>query len=163
MEQYVHSSWMSLILLISSRSLSREARGFAEAERLEREAGMRRERAVEHGAHPDLRHVGGTGAGTGGPCVAGQNLNISSFPTWDGFGQGETLRILHPSDGPKLPVIRTPPFTVDRFHSFRAATPFLRDNQISVASSLGPFPRSHCKEDSRLAPTYSMRDARLTV
>ncbi|KAJ7918421.1 hypothetical protein B0H13DRAFT_1992879 [Mycena leptocephala] len=38
----------------------------------ENEAGVRRERAVAHGAHPDNRHVGGLGAagglgGTGGP------------------------------------------------------------------------------------------------
>ncbi|KAI8976587.1 hypothetical protein BD414DRAFT_400169, partial [Trametes punicea] len=31
----------------------------AEAERLEKEALMRRERAVAHGAHPDNRHLGG--------------------------------------------------------------------------------------------------------
>jgi len=31
----------------------------AEAERLEREAQMRRDRAVAHGAHPDNRHLGG--------------------------------------------------------------------------------------------------------
>ncbi|KAJ7149615.1 hypothetical protein C8R46DRAFT_1309493 [Mycena filopes] len=37
----------------------------AEAERLEQEAGQRRERAVAHGAHPDNRHVGGMG-GAGG-------------------------------------------------------------------------------------------------
>ena len=36
----------------------------AEAERLEREAMLRRERAVAHGAHPDNRHLGGQpGAG----------------------------------------------------------------------------------------------------
>ncbi|KAJ7149608.1 hypothetical protein C8R46DRAFT_1044023 [Mycena filopes] len=38
----------------------------AEAERLEQEAGQRRERAVAHGAHPDNRHVGGMGGGVGG-------------------------------------------------------------------------------------------------
>ncbi|KAF7983234.1 hypothetical protein HWV62_23532 [Athelia sp. TMB] len=37
-----------------------------EAERLEREALMRRERAVAHGAHPDHRHLGGVAPGTGG-------------------------------------------------------------------------------------------------
>lgn len=75
-----------LLIFINRKPLSREARGLkvqsqelAEAERLEQEAGMRRERAVAHGAHPDNRHVGGippggaggmtgagTGAGTGG-------------------------------------------------------------------------------------------------
>lgn len=34
----------------------------AEAERLEREAMLRRERAVAHGAHPDNRHLGGPGS-----------------------------------------------------------------------------------------------------
>ncbi|KAF9467945.1 hypothetical protein BDZ94DRAFT_1318466 [Collybia nuda] len=41
----------------------------AEAERLEREALMRRERAVGHGAHPDNKHLGAgfnSGAGAGG-------------------------------------------------------------------------------------------------
>jgi len=37
----------------------------AEAERLEREAVMRRERAVAHGAHPHNKHLGGAGAETG--------------------------------------------------------------------------------------------------
>ncbi|KAJ7185824.1 hypothetical protein C8R46DRAFT_1288968 [Mycena filopes] len=45
----------------------------AEAERLEQEAGMRRERAVAHGAHPENRHVGGMGApgGVGGMGAGG--------------------------------------------------------------------------------------------
>ncbi|KAJ7729916.1 hypothetical protein B0H16DRAFT_1775403 [Mycena metata] len=50
-----------------------EAQGFkvqsqelAQAEELEREAGLRRERAVAHGAHPDNRHVGGLGDPAGG-------------------------------------------------------------------------------------------------
>lgn len=34
----------------------------AEAERLEKEALQRRERAVAHGAHPDNRHLGGINA-----------------------------------------------------------------------------------------------------
>ncbi|OBZ67396.1 hypothetical protein A0H81_12684 [Grifola frondosa] len=34
----------------------------AEAERLEKEAMLRRERAVAHGAHPDNRHLGGSAA-----------------------------------------------------------------------------------------------------
>ncbi|KAL0959718.1 hypothetical protein HGRIS_011411 [Hohenbuehelia grisea] len=37
----------------------------AEAERLEQEALLRRERAVAHGAHPDNRHHGGNSANTG--------------------------------------------------------------------------------------------------
>jgi len=37
----------------------------SEAERLEREAMMRRERAVAHGAHPDNRHLGGASGGAG--------------------------------------------------------------------------------------------------
>jgi hypothetical protein len=36
----------------------------AEAERLEREALMRRERAVAHGAHPDHKHLGGNPPGS---------------------------------------------------------------------------------------------------
>ncbi|KAJ7077603.1 hypothetical protein C8R44DRAFT_863222 [Mycena epipterygia] len=60
-----------------ARGLKIQSQELAEAERLEQEAGMRRARAVEHGAHPDNRHVGGvpggaggvtgTGTGTGGP------------------------------------------------------------------------------------------------
>ncbi|KAJ7108737.1 hypothetical protein C8R44DRAFT_986674 [Mycena epipterygia] len=60
-----------------ARGLKVQSQELAEAERLEQEAGMRRERAVAHGAHPDNRHVGGippaggpggvAGAGTGGP------------------------------------------------------------------------------------------------
>ncbi|KAJ7171509.1 hypothetical protein C8R46DRAFT_1349458 [Mycena filopes] len=42
-----------------------QSQELAEAEGLEREAGLRRERAVAHGAHPDNRHVGGMG-GAGG-------------------------------------------------------------------------------------------------
>ncbi|KZP06904.1 hypothetical protein FIBSPDRAFT_876057 [Athelia psychrophila] len=37
-----------------------------EAERLEKEALMRRERAVAHGAHPDHRHLGGVAPGSAG-------------------------------------------------------------------------------------------------
>ncbi|KAJ7027098.1 hypothetical protein C8F04DRAFT_1123449 [Mycena alexandri] len=47
-----------------------QSQELAEAERLEREAGLRRERAVAHGAHPDNRHVGGMGGAAGG--VGGQ-------------------------------------------------------------------------------------------
>ncbi|EIW55084.1 uncharacterized protein TRAVEDRAFT_22867 [Trametes versicolor FP-101664 SS1] len=53
----------------------------AEAERLEKEALMRRERAVAHGAHPDNRHLGGmqnantlsdvTGGQAGHPTMGG--------------------------------------------------------------------------------------------
>ncbi|KAJ7223684.1 hypothetical protein B0H12DRAFT_1268656 [Mycena haematopus] len=52
-----------------ARGLKIQSQELAEAERLERESGMRRERAVAHGAHPDNRHVGGLGgaAATGGP------------------------------------------------------------------------------------------------
>ncbi|KAJ7058225.1 hypothetical protein C8F01DRAFT_1256101 [Mycena amicta] len=49
-----------------ARALKVQSSELAEAERLERESGMRRERAVAHGAHPDNRHVGGGGM-TGGP------------------------------------------------------------------------------------------------
>ncbi|KAJ6614586.1 hypothetical protein B0H10DRAFT_2221150 [Mycena sp. CBHHK59/15] len=45
-------------LIIQSQEL-------AEAERLEHEAGLRRQRAVAHGAHPDNRHLGGV-PGQGG-------------------------------------------------------------------------------------------------
>jgi len=50
-----------------AQGLKVQSQELAEAERLEREAGMRRERAVAHGAHPDNRHVGGNvpGAGAG--------------------------------------------------------------------------------------------------
>ncbi|KAI0266503.1 hypothetical protein BC834DRAFT_132137 [Gloeopeniophorella convolvens] len=41
-----------------------QSREIAEAERLEREAMIRRERAVAHGAHPDNRHLGGLGNNT---------------------------------------------------------------------------------------------------
>ncbi|KAJ7339774.1 hypothetical protein DFH08DRAFT_812154 [Mycena albidolilacea] len=49
-----------------ARGLKIQSQELAEAERLEREAGLRRERAVAHGAHPDTRHVGGLGGGVGG-------------------------------------------------------------------------------------------------
>ncbi|OSC97789.1 hypothetical protein PYCCODRAFT_1376436 [Trametes coccinea BRFM310] len=49
----------------------------AEAERLEKEALMRRERAVAHGAHPDNRHLGGL-----------QNANTLQDVTGDQAGQG---------------------------------------------------------------------------
>ncbi|KAJ7697637.1 hypothetical protein B0H17DRAFT_1130246 [Mycena rosella] len=42
-----------------ARGLKVQSQELAEAERLEQEAGLRRERAVAHGAHPDNRHVGG--------------------------------------------------------------------------------------------------------
>ncbi len=44
-----------------ARGLKVQSQELAEAERLEHEAGLRRERAVVHGAHPDNRHVGGMG------------------------------------------------------------------------------------------------------
>lgn len=86
-EQYVSFPSLSpfpLLFLLSPFSdppishsrlpLSREAQAYkvqgaelAEAERHEREALMRRERAVAHGAHPDHRHLGGMpGSATGG-------------------------------------------------------------------------------------------------
>ncbi|KAJ7449126.1 hypothetical protein B0H11DRAFT_2055512 [Mycena galericulata] len=43
-----------------AQGLKVQSTELAEAERLEREAGLRRERAVAHGAHPDNRHIGGT-------------------------------------------------------------------------------------------------------
>ncbi|KAJ6472835.1 hypothetical protein C8R47DRAFT_720292 [Mycena vitilis] len=49
-----------------ARGLKIQSQELAEAERLEKEAAMRRERAVAHGAHPDNRHVGGMGAGAAG-------------------------------------------------------------------------------------------------
>ncbi|KAJ7800356.1 hypothetical protein B0H14DRAFT_1692402 [Mycena olivaceomarginata] len=48
-----------------ARGLKIQSQELAEAERLEHEAGIRRERAVAHGAHPDNRHVGGLGGGVG--------------------------------------------------------------------------------------------------
>ncbi|KAK7462754.1 hypothetical protein VKT23_007339 [Stygiomarasmius scandens] len=42
-----------------AQSLKMQSAELAEAERLEREALMRRERAVAHGAHPDMKHLGG--------------------------------------------------------------------------------------------------------
>ncbi|KAJ7729468.1 hypothetical protein B0H16DRAFT_1697193 [Mycena metata] len=51
-----------------------QSQELAEAERLEREAGLRRERAVAHGAHPDNRHVGGMGGATGGGVGGGQGF-----------------------------------------------------------------------------------------
>ncbi|KAJ7436737.1 hypothetical protein FB451DRAFT_1417257 [Mycena latifolia] len=50
-----------------AQGLKVQSQELAEAERLEREAGLRRERAVAHGAHPDNKHVGGVvppGTGT---------------------------------------------------------------------------------------------------
>ncbi|KAF7300248.1 hypothetical protein MKEN_01348900 [Mycena kentingensis (nom. inval.)] len=44
-----------------ARALKVQSSELAEAERLEREATMRRERAVAHGAHPENRHLGGGG------------------------------------------------------------------------------------------------------
>ena len=40
-------------------ALKAQAAELSEAERLEREAISRRERAVAHGAHPELRRLGG--------------------------------------------------------------------------------------------------------
>jgi len=40
-----------------------QSQELGEAERLEREALMRRQRAVAHGAHPDHRHLGGNAPG----------------------------------------------------------------------------------------------------
>ncbi|KAJ7697636.1 hypothetical protein B0H17DRAFT_1263113 [Mycena rosella] len=42
-----------------AQAMKVQSRELAEAERLENEARLRRERAVNHGAHPDNRHVGG--------------------------------------------------------------------------------------------------------
>ncbi|KAJ7734547.1 hypothetical protein DFH07DRAFT_1065229 [Mycena maculata] len=44
-----------------AQGLKVQSTELAEAERLEREAGLRRERAVAHGAHPDNKHLGGGG------------------------------------------------------------------------------------------------------
>ncbi|KAJ7269609.1 hypothetical protein C8J57DRAFT_1716675 [Mycena rebaudengoi] len=44
-----------------ARGLKIQSQELAEAERLESQAALRRERAVAHGAHPDNRHVGGIG------------------------------------------------------------------------------------------------------
>ncbi len=55
----------------------------AEAERLEKEALMRRERAVAHGAHPDNRHLGGMqNANTLSDVTGGQ----AGHPTQGGAG-----------------------------------------------------------------------------
>ncbi|KAJ7443850.1 hypothetical protein FB451DRAFT_1413473 [Mycena latifolia] len=45
-----------------AQAMKIQSQELAEAERLERDAGARRERAVAHGAHPDHRHVGGLGS-----------------------------------------------------------------------------------------------------
>ncbi|KAJ3726602.1 hypothetical protein C8R42DRAFT_657146 [Lentinula raphanica] len=44
---------------MEANALKTQSSELAEAERLEREAVMRRERAVAHGAHPENRHLGG--------------------------------------------------------------------------------------------------------
>ncbi|KAF7360167.1 hypothetical protein MVEN_00745200 [Mycena venus] len=49
-----------------ARAMKVQSQELAEAEKLEHEAGLRRERAVAHGAHPDNRHVGGMGPGGAG-------------------------------------------------------------------------------------------------
>ncbi|THV04771.1 hypothetical protein K435DRAFT_790771 [Dendrothele bispora CBS 962.96] len=46
-----------------AQALKMQSSELAEAERLEREAMMRRERAVGHGAHPDMGKLGGGGTG----------------------------------------------------------------------------------------------------
>ncbi|KAI0760317.1 hypothetical protein C8Q74DRAFT_1372214 [Fomes fomentarius] len=63
-------------------AFTQQSAEIAEAERLEKEALMRRERAVAHGAHPDNRHLGGlqnantlddvAGTGTHGTTGGGQ-------------------------------------------------------------------------------------------
>ncbi|KAJ4000662.1 hypothetical protein F5050DRAFT_363494 [Lentinula boryana] len=45
---------------LEANALKTQSSELAEAERLEKEALLRRERAVAHGAHPDNRHLGGT-------------------------------------------------------------------------------------------------------
>ncbi|KAF9077371.1 hypothetical protein BDP27DRAFT_1312290 [Rhodocollybia butyracea] len=50
---------------MEANALKTQSTELAEAERLEKEAMLRRERAVANGAHPHNRHLGGTG-GTGG-------------------------------------------------------------------------------------------------
>ncbi|KAJ7660853.1 hypothetical protein DFH06DRAFT_1129897 [Mycena polygramma] len=54
-----------------AKGLKIQSHEMAEAERLEHEAGIRRERAVAHGAHPDNRHVGGMGPGGAGGATGG--------------------------------------------------------------------------------------------
>jgi len=55
-----------------ANSLKLQGSELAEAERLEREALMRRERAVGHGAHPDNKHLGaGFSSGPGGVSGTG--------------------------------------------------------------------------------------------
>ncbi|KAJ4489877.1 hypothetical protein J3R30DRAFT_1015 [Lentinula aciculospora] len=44
---------------MEANALKTQSSELAEAERLEREAMLRRERAVAHGAHPENRHLGG--------------------------------------------------------------------------------------------------------
>ncbi|KAJ3810189.1 hypothetical protein F5876DRAFT_77024 [Lentinula aff. lateritia] len=44
---------------MEANALKTQSSELAEAERLEREALLRRERAVAHGAHPENRHLGG--------------------------------------------------------------------------------------------------------
>ncbi|KAJ3987885.1 hypothetical protein F5890DRAFT_1471959 [Lentinula detonsa] len=45
---------------LEANALKTQSSELAEAERLEKEALLRRERAVAHGAHPDNRHLGGS-------------------------------------------------------------------------------------------------------
>lgn len=52
-----------------ANALKAQASEIGEAERLEREALTRRERAVAHGAHPDHGHVGGRNPGAGAANV----------------------------------------------------------------------------------------------
>ncbi|KIK68728.1 hypothetical protein GYMLUDRAFT_36219 [Collybiopsis luxurians FD-317 M1] len=48
---------------MEANALKTQSAELAEAERLEREALLRRERAIAHGAHPENRHLGGPGSG----------------------------------------------------------------------------------------------------
>ncbi|EGO03723.1 hypothetical protein SERLA73DRAFT_175325 [Serpula lacrymans var. lacrymans S7.3] len=73
-----------------ANSINLQGQELAEAERLEREALMRRERAVAHGAHPDNKHLGsnpnasalqdyGTGQEQGGRGVGGYNQGTGGY------------------------------------------------------------------------------------
>jgi len=62
-------------------ALKAQAAELSEAERLEKDALARRERAVAHGAHPDHRHLGGHDPGAGATNVnelgGGANYGIN--------------------------------------------------------------------------------------
>ena len=67
-----------------ANSIQLQSQELAEAERLEREALMRRERAVAHGAHPQNKHLGGD---TSAPVLQGGTGGDMSGTGMRGFDQ----------------------------------------------------------------------------